>query len=133
MVLWPPLNTCRRSIVFGESDAGTDGKGGWDTMVMCENSAPMVVARRVGDSRWAGTEGKLWLPVDVFTVTSNRPGAMDTTWTSAGSSAVASLWRVMTRSYWSPPNRRDGSEVHGDEREGCEGLMWSRRAIKRPA
>jgi len=45
--------------VLGECDAGMDGRGGCETMVMFEDSAPIVVESSVGDTRWAGTDGKL--------------------------------------------------------------------------
>lgn len=78
-------------------------------------------------------EGKLWLPVEVLTVTSKWPGMVETTCTFTGSSDVVSVWSVMIRSYLSPPKRREERDAHGDEVPALEGLVWSRRATKRAA
>jgi hypothetical protein len=75
-----------------------------------------VVESIVGDTREAGTEAKAWVLVEECTVMSKYPGDVDTTWTVADSAGVASVWSVITRSYLSPPKRREGNDVHGD---GC--------------
>lgn len=56
----PRLNTCRRSLVFGDSKAGTDRGVGWETIIIREASALTTGESIVGDTREAGTEAKAW-------------------------------------------------------------------------
>jgi hypothetical protein len=56
--------------VLGDDDAGIDGDGGCETIVVFANTALRVVEIVVGDTRSAGTEGKEWLLVEFLTVTS---------------------------------------------------------------
>jgi len=87
----------------------------------------------VGEESWAGTEGKVVVLADVFTVTSKRPDAVDAIWTVTGSLEAVSVRRRMVRSYLSPPNRRDDREVQGDALLAAVGVGWSRRAMKSAA
>lgn len=100
---------------------------------MFENSALIEEDSVVGETSWAGTEGKLWLLSDVFTVTSKCPGLVDTTWTVTTSSEAVSVWSVIIRSYLSPPKRREDNVAHGDGAPVVTGAEWSRSAMKRAA
>lgn len=82
-----------------------------------------MVERVVGDTREAGTEAKVWLPVENWTDTSKCPGEVDTTRIVAGSVDAVSVWSVMTRSNSSPPKRRDGNDVQGDEYPTSDGCV----------
>lgn len=56
VVLWPPWKTCKRSIVFGEADAGTAGGGRCETMVVRRVALFNVVDNAVGVERCPGTD-----------------------------------------------------------------------------
>lgn len=119
--------------MLGFVEAGTLGGGAWETIVVFSDSALIVVESVFDDESWAGMEGKLVLPAGVLTVTSKCPGVVATMWTVTTWTEVASVCRVMMRSYLSPPNLRDGREAQGEVLPVAAGAPWSRRAMKSAA
>ena len=72
----PSKNTCNRSIVFGEEDAGSDGGGGCETTVVRKLLPPTELKTSFLETRCAGTEVN---SVVSFTVISKMPGEVDLT------------------------------------------------------
>lgn len=120
VVFIPSLNKCSRSIVLGDSDAGTAAGGSCDTIVVSYDCESSVVPMVVGDSIFAETEWKVLFVDELMTLILNLPEPSDLTLTVTVSEDVSSFCRVITRSYTSPPKRRDGRDVQGEDPEGFD-------------
>jgi hypothetical protein len=82
-------------MVLGEEEAGREGGGGCDTIVVFELLSEIVELRPVEDVRLAGTD--LYVVLS-FTLISKRPEGRDATRTTASGDSASSDLKITVRS-----------------------------------